>query len=232
MFTRSTPWLLLLLLSFLAVGCEKAEEDKACPAHCTVLQGQLTTDGGTRPLANVPLEVVHYQPPGFSFFGGSERSKKQGKTDAQGRYEIRVFLDDSELNAGYLKIRYAVDPTTFFLLNPADPAIYPDFQGPLRRDATVITDELVPRKAWIQPRVVASPGPGDYFNSYFTFPAPFRTRSQHVNLLSAAAGSALEVPGDLPVVVITTKVRGGVQTQVQDTLRVPGGQTLSYEPRF
>lgn len=113
------------------------------------------------------------------------------------------------MTTGGLKIRYSVDPSTYYLLYPPAPALYPDFGGYLRRDATVVTDGLVPRKAWIQPRVLASPGPGDYFNSFFSFPGEFSTRSQHVNLLSATAESALEVPGDLPLVVFTTKIRGG-----------------------
>ena len=219
-----------LLLAFLATGCA-AEEDDACPGHCTVLQGQMTIAGGTQPLAHVPLEVV-WLGGSTGFFGRQTREKAQGHTDEQGRYRFRFLLREDEVGAGALAIRYAVDESKFLVLESRPAAIYPRFGGPPRRDTTVTTDYRIARLAWLRGQVSQGPGPAGYFASAFRFPYGADERVQNVDWLSPTAEFAHEVPGDVPIWVATLHIRGGVRTETVDTLVVPAGSTRLYPVRF
>ena len=91
------PVLLLLLLG----GCISHDDDfisKYCPGSCTVIQGRLTTEDGTQPMAGVKLNVYWRSDQSYLQFGYSERRKAVAITDANGNYELRFLLCDDELN--------------------------------------------------------------------------------------------------------------------------------------
>lgn len=231
LLARSTRFLAYAscLLAGLATSCEPAQ-DLDCPGRCTVLQGQLTLAGGTQPLANVPLEVVWSGASGF--LGRVEHTKARGQSDEQGRYRFRFLLQEEEVRAGTLAIRYSVDESKYLVLESRPAAIYPDFAGPPRRDTVVTTDYRIARKAWVQARVSRSPGLDGHFSSTFLFPYGASSRGEYVDWLSPTAEFPLEVPGDVPIQVAMLHIRGAVRTETVDTLFVAAGQTLAYPVRF
>jgi hypothetical protein len=219
---------LCLLIVFLG-GCTVNEEDfisKYCPGSCTVIKGRITATDGT-PLADVPLTLNWENRGTFGIFGVS-RKKDVTRTDANGNYELRFLLRDKELEDGYLQLLAAVDRSRYFSCKFEQPK-YTFYD--LGRDTSVVADIQIPYKATVALQLNNKQDIhiNDAFSSYF--------RSGDCGQVVNWAGETplaetIAVAADVPTIVVTSKMKDGVETAQTDTLLLSAGEKFTYTAQF
>jgi hypothetical protein len=175
----------------LVAGCTKENLDDS-PGQCTLVAGQLLTSG-LQPLAGVPV-TASWRPLGIY---AAPRTKARITTDANGRYQVSLYVQDDELHDGYFLLTYAANPDRYYGLSNTDA---PDTGGAgLRRDTIYrLVPFLIPCKAFVKLTVPDPNQIQQYFSADFS--------SAHVRTLTATkhsigGGPAVPVPGR------TTRIR-------------------------
>lgn len=224
----------------LAASCTK-EKLEDCPVHCTLLTGQLLTSG-LQPLAGITVTARWHNGGGFASGYAAPRTKARSSTDAAGNYQVRFYVQDDELQAGYFDLLYEVDKDRYYVLDNTDS---PDTGTAyyLKRDTTYhLSPFLVPRKAFVQLTV---PNPNQiqqYFSVEFRSAAGHTLRATKQALGGGAVigipqqsgpfTTLVEVAGDQLVYVRATRSQQYVYTSTTDSLVVPAGTTRTLPVRY
>lgn len=219
----------------LAAGCTK-EKLEDCPGQCTLLTGRLLTSG-LQPLAAVLVTAKWY--PGGSF--AVPRTKARTTTDANGNYQVSLYVQDDELHDGYFQLTYEVNKGRYYALGNTDS---PDTGGAgLKRDTTYrLLPLLIPRKAFVKLTV---PNPNQ-IQQYFSVAFPSAqlhtlTATKHSIGGGASVGiprqndpftTLVEIAGDQTVYVRATRSLNYVYTSTVDSLVVPAGTTRELTVRY
>ncbi len=238
---KTRPLLLLCLLLF---GCTSHEDDfisKYCPGSCTVIQGRLTTDNGTRPLAGVKLNVYWRSHQAYLQFGYTERRKAVATTDENGAYELRFLLRDDELNTfnqiqnGSIRIAPVLDKTKYFICR-GDKIIF--YNDELTRDTTLTLNYTLPQVAYldIKPQNRQAMKSGDYLDIHLSVKSG--ENNNHVcntgYSFNAAGGvhEPVAVAALQPITVTVKKIKDGLTTETKETITLTPGERLVYQPTF
>jgi hypothetical protein len=206
-----------------------------CPGACTIIKGRFTTAANTIGLADIPLEVV-WENTTSNGIGksGVFRRKATGRTDANGYYEIKFLLRDDELTDGFFLVNYKIDPKKYIVPQESG------FALDLKRDTTFMYDYLIPQKAFVELQVANREAikSSDYFSSTFSFdlgiaePQSISQRYGVVVSLKDYTQSIIEVAGDQPVIIRTTKEKDSIRTFQSDTISIPSGQKYIFNTQF
>jgi hypothetical protein len=223
---------ILALVTLLLSSCHTQTDDfisKNCPGSCTVIKGTLTTDGRTKPLAGVKLEVQWSE---GDMFSSIRRRKAITTTDANGKYELRFLLRDDELPSTY------PDNGSFTVKAHINPEKYLTCSGnnilletyDLKRDTTITFDYLLPQKAFveIQANNLQAKQQDDYLWSEFLFDPC----SLVVSLYNSDTKHVVAVAANQPVIIRTTKRKSGVETVTEEVITLAPGKTFNYEITF
>ncbi|MBB6612426.1 hypothetical protein H7F15_15370 [Pontibacter sp. Tf4] len=230
-------WLLLFLSS-----CHTQSDDfisKYCPGSCTVIKGKLTTDGRTKPLAGVTLEVnwYTYSSPAIT---SNTRRKAITTTDANGNFELRFLIQDDELpneytNTSYFQVKASADKNTYlFCLGDNLLLEYTD----LERNTTINANYNLPRKAQLvlqvsNPQAMAN---GDNIQSSILMDAGVSGTSYGCSvgayLTAGNAQTTIAVAANEDIVIRSVKNKAGSQTTSNQTIRLAPGQVLQHQITF
>ncbi|MCL6273019.1 hypothetical protein M3P19_03310 [Muricauda sp. 2012CJ35-5] len=96
--------ILFILTAVLFISCDKDDTDLTCLSDCTLIQGQFLTSKGA-PLQNVNVSINYYESHGI---GASIRRIKKAKTDENGNFQMKFYINNDELGKvpGYFQFVY------------------------------------------------------------------------------------------------------------------------------
>jgi hypothetical protein len=217
----------------LTTSCTK-EKLEDCPGQCTFLRGQLLTSG-LQPLAGITVTAKWYTGGGFASGYATPRTKARTTTDASGNYQVRFYVHDDELQAGYFELTYEVDKDHYYAVDNTDS---PDTGRAyyLKRDTTYqLSPFLIPRKAFVKLTVLNPNQIQEYFSVEFRSAAGHTLRATKQALGGGAVigipkqsgpfTSLVDLAGDQLVYVRATRSHNYVYTSTVDSLVVPAGTT-------
>ena len=221
----------------LTASCTK-EKIADCPGQCTFLTGQLLTSG-LQPLAGVTVTAKWHNGGGFASGYAAPRTKARTTTDASGNYQVRFYVQDDELHAGYFDLTYEVDKDRYYALYNTDS---PDATD-LKRDTTYrLSPFLLPRKAFVQLTVPNPSQIQEYFSVEFRSAARHTLRATKQTLGGGAVigipkqngpfTTLVELAGDQTVYLRATRSHNYVYTSTVDSLVVPAGTTRALPVRY
>lgn len=232
-----------LALIFLLSSCKSDQDDfisKYCPGSCTVIEGTLTTDNGTKPVPGVQLQVV-WTKNGTLNIGGITRKKAIARTDQNGKYKLSFLLRDDEIpgqgfDAGDFVVKADVATDTYLTCYDNNQLEhYPS----LARNTTYQLDYLLPQKAFV---VVEASNLSQLSNSdYFATRAAFRSGVDGSSDCGVGifwqntantATQTLEVAANQQVTIITVKRKNNSNTVSETTVNLQPGQTANLQVSF
>jgi hypothetical protein len=224
---------LLAIVTLLLSSCHTQTDDfisKNCPGSCTVIKGTLTTDGRTKPLAGVKLEVQWHE---GDIFSSIRRRKAITTTDANGNYELRFLLRDDELPNTYLRngsftVKAHINLENYLNCSGGNVLLR---TYDLKRDTTITFDYLLPQKAFveIQANNLQAKQQDDFMWTEFLSDAPCTTV---VSWYTSDTKRVTAVAANQLVVIRTTKRKAGVETVTEETVTLAPGKTFNYEITF
>ncbi|WP_162427238.1 transthyretin-like family protein [Pontibacter pudoricolor] len=224
---------LLILVTLLLSGCHTKTDDfisKNCPGSCTVIKGTLTTDGRSKPLAGIKLEVQWRE---GDMFSSISRRKAITTTDANGNFELRFLLRDDELpntypNNGSFTVKAHVNPENYLTCSGGNVLLR---TYDLKRDTTITLDYLLPQKAFveIQANNLQAKQQDDFVWTEMLTDAPCTTV---VSWYTSDTKRIVPVAANQPVVIRTTKRKSGVETITEEVITLAPSKTFNYEFTF
>ena len=231
----STLFLALVGASLAFSGCAPEVELEQCMGSCTTVVGRLMTANGQHPISNADVAVEwHYGSASWP----KAKTKTQGRTDANGNYNLSFFIKDEELTEGFFVVEYIVDKNKYYTIGQNEQVALND----AKRDTTLeVADYVIPRKAYVR-LVVTNPTDLPPYPAY-VYTSSFNTLYGLNNRFSSqiqGGGSVimwnglptesqkLPIAGDQPVLVRNYKVKNGVTTRSTDSIFVAAGSTYTY----
>lgn len=223
---------LLLGASLLLTGCAKESGfEPACNGSCTVITGRFSTDDGRTGLAGVPLELKWVNFTGISH--ADIHRKTATSTDAKGNYTLRFHISDEELADGVFEITYRVDSKQYIV--DRDNLGYADSR--LKRDTIIVSNWLLPRKAYLHFDVTNPAQVTSYFSADCSFRHGGLGNGGQFNYdiattiysagYPALAAADVEIAPNQPVEVMTTRLRNGQYVRERDTIQLaPGARAV------
>ncbi|MEJ8755964.1 hypothetical protein WG947_03070 [Pontibacter sp. H259] len=222
---------LYFLLLLILCSCHTQTDDfisKYCPGSCTVITGRLTTDGGTKPLAGVKLDLNWHSGDPYGFDNASRR-KAITTTDANGNYELRFLQRDDELTEGHFNvIAHLPEDKYYFCANAREIESFSD----LKRDTTIILNYELPQIAYIQVKVnnLQAKQPNDYLATEFSFSAPCTPVIVWGN---SGPQNTASVGANQQVIIQSTKIKSGIRTETIDSVSMlQPGEVYTYQITF
>ncbi|WP_216688769.1 hypothetical protein [Hymenobacter siberiensis] len=223
---------LLCAAAILCAGCKKDEiAEPACNDHCTTISGRFTTDNRTAPIAGLPVQIIWVKWAGA--FSAKTRTKAHATTNGQGDYRLNFYLQDDELTDGYFEIVYSADAGKYVVGRDQIGASWLE----LSRDTTIISNWLLPRKAFVHPVITnAAQIIGDYWGEYSFATGSYQRGSRFtygvVFTFNHLPVSDIEVAANQPVDLKTYKQVNGQLVTVHDTVRLAPGATYEHRVTY
>lgn len=165
----------LFSLFIFLISCSKTDDDteEICNSDCTILQGRFVTENDS-PLKNIELRLdyrISNAP-----FSASTRIIKKTKTDENGNYEMKFYLEDSEIgnNEGYFAL--LIDATNLNsdnYINREDIYIGDAIYSLPKRDTIIDKSFYIPTKDFITVNLIGFTPiqNNDYFEVRTLFPS-------------------------------------------------------------
>lgn len=219
---------------FLYSNCVVQENDlisQQCPIRCTSVQGRVTTDGRSRGLSDVHLELFWEN---RSILGGVIRKKAQAVTDAQGYYRFKFLLREDELIDGWHHVTVMpMDPTVFINL------LHSEIPLPsLQRDTFHETGLVVlPKKSFVRFNLAgqSSMNDGDYvrFSIGYQLGQDGDMSYKHQQFTkNTPPGDFLPIAGNQPTYIWIQRKKNGVVSEKRDTLLIRARARTDYHFDF
>lgn len=220
-------------------GCAK-KQDLApdCTNACTIITGRFTTDNRTIGLANVPLDLKWVDFTGLTQV--ANRRKATTTTDANGNYTFRFYRNDDELTDGLYSVHYQADANTYIVNRDGQGAEID--AGNLKRDTIIVSDWLLPRKAYLHLNVTNPMPISEYFVAEYSFENGARSgpnrfnATLHYGLYSfsgtPATSADVVIGANQPVELAVDKTKNGVRTIQRDTIRLAAGAHYSHQVTY
>jgi hypothetical protein len=219
----------IISFCFCISSCVKEEFDtETCSSDCTVIQGKITTSGGTKPATNIKLELIWTN---IKYMGGGiKRTRAVTETDKNGLFDFRIDLKNDEIKEGSFYIHIDADKSKYLSFND-----YTIDLPQLKRDSLIIINNyLLPRKSYIEWKVLNLDkiNHSDYFDSCFGGQMGFEKKSFSGTVVLWSSGLPLDkkiaVVGDQPLYIANLKAMNGIYYQKNDTIFLKPGETKVY----
>lgn len=235
--TSPLPVKNLLYFPAIAVVCGSCQKNDVVPApcsggHCTTTSGRFTTDDRTAPVAGLPLRLSWVKR--ISSFYADVRPIAETTTDAQGNYTLRFLLQDDELTHGYFQVSYVADKQKYIV----DRDNVGAFWSKLTRDTTIVSNWLLPRKAFIHPEITnPTEIKGSYWAQYSFANGPYGYRGKftYSTVFTFDGGlptADIAVAANQPVDLQTDRMKDGKRIITHDTVRVAPGATYVHRVTY
>ena len=226
-------FLLILSVAFTitqesCISIEDVYLNQTCTSDCTVLRGQFTTEGGTKPVAGMSL-ALDWHTGGGGLYRDFKSKIATGRTDHNGNYEFTFYIQDRHLNDGYYTLSFIKPDASYLMKSDRDHETLNFY----KRDTTLVMNYLLPRRGvlaiyLVNPEAVPA---GDHIVADVRYQAgPYENDGWVAGSLNSQFTHAreLKTAGNQWNYIYIYKYRSGQVSLSRDSVFVPSGWTAQY----